>query len=544
MSGDQDANGSLSLKDRFNDRPVMSGLFIILFLLSVAATTYIFRKYLGYIFYLWTSSINVDEKKFFTQYHNIFFAPLALYMIVRNTFKLWSGGTKNYYGILFVVFSFALCLFGGFSSIYYVANIGFVLSLTGLCVAYWGLGWVRVNWNALILLLVIIPLPQFILINIYTRFAAVISRLSVYIAQASGLTVFIDGNVINFGSISKHVMEVGAPCAYLFFFVALGVSLLYFLRPGVIQYAATLLAGPVILFGFAVIRTIVMVWIANARDSGAVNAFYSMTSGGNFLAAVIVSQLLLFAAMKYLDFHREKVTGGNVAPRGVSLMRFGWPEMRSPLIASAATAFILSVSIFSGIHVSSGDREMPHRNFHDFPLVLGAWKGSKVPVDPEMLKSMQLKDNLSADYFSNDGTDKVNIWVAYYGNQRPGASIHSPKACLPGSGWEMYDDKLISAEWFQNYKKDVKINRAIMKIGSDKQLTYYWYNVAGKTITNEYAMKWYIFWNKMIRSRTDGALIRLITPIKEGEPPDAADSRLRRFMNNLAPILPPYVPHA
>ena len=81
-----------------------------------------------------------------------------------------------------------------------------------------------------------------------------------------------------------------------------------------------------------------------------------------------------------------------------------------------------------------------------------------------------------------------------------------------------------------------------MKMGNHNQLVYYWFEGRGRNITNEYLAKWYIFWDSLTRSRTDGALVRLVTYVPDGADINEADRRLFNFINEFYPLLSDYVP--
>ena len=88
----------------------------------------------------------------------------------------------------------------------------------------------------------------------------------------------------------------------------------------------------------------------------------------------------------------------------------------------------------------------------------------------------------------------------------------------------------------------IRVNRAEVKSGDNKLLAYYWFQQRGRIITNEYLVKWFIFWDALTKNRTDGAMVRLITDIKPDEGFDNADERLRDFVRILNPHLSAYIP--
>ncbi len=83
----------------------------------------------------------------------------------------------------------------------------------------------------------------------------------------------------------------------------------------------------------------------------------------------------------------------------------------------------------------------------------------------------------------------------------------------------------------------------IIQKGDDEQLVYYWFQQRGRVVTNEYLVKWYLFWDALTRNRTDGALVRLMTNVNPGRNLADADERLTSFANGVASQLQNYVPN-
>ena len=78
--------------------------------------------------------------------------------------------------------------------------------------------------------------------------------------------------------------------------------------------------------------------------------------------------------------------------------------------------------------------------------------------------------------------------------------------------------------------------------GLSRQLVYYWFEQRGKRLTNDYAAKASVVYDSLTMGRTDGALVRFVTPILENEEETEADARMQRFMADLLPKLPLYIP--
>lgn len=174
-------------------------------------------------------------------------------------------------------------------------------------------------------------------------------------------------------------------------------------------------------------------------------------------------------------------------------------------------------------------------------MVLNSWNGKTESMDRIYVDTLHLDDYLLASYV-NSRQQAVNLYVAYYASQSKGASIHSPRACLPGGGWEM---KSLTQRVVDGVRADsqlLQVNRAEIQLGENKQLVYYWFQMHGRGISNEYLLKWYVFWDALTRNRTDAALIRVITPIRSGESFVDADTRLIDFMKTLNSQISDYVP--
>jgi EpsI family protein len=151
---------------------------------------------------------------------------------------------------------------------------------------------------------------------------------------------------------------------------------------------------------------------------------------------------------------------------------------------------------------------------------------------------LKLTDYLLANY--RNGRDSINLYLAYYASQRKGQSVHSPRSCLPGGGWQMTNLQRIPV--LKEQELDLTVNRAEIQWHTDKQIVYSWFNQRGRQLTNEYLVKWYLLLDALTRNRSDGALVRLITPIKPGEEMAMGDRRLQTFAAEIFPRLNPYIP--
>ena len=179
--------------------------------------------------------------------------------------------------------------------------------------------------------------------------------------------------------------------------------------------------------------------------------------------------------------------------------------------------------------------------FVDFPLAVGEWAGRREPIEDIYLDTLKLDDYLMANY-RKPASPAVNFYVAWYDSQQAGRSVHSPRGCLPGGGWQIKEFDQVEVPGVAVDGVGLRVNRALIAMGPNRQLVYYWFQQRGRVLTNEYLVKWYLFWDSLTRRRSDGALVRLTVPLAEGQDVAEADRQLADFARETAPLLRAYVP--
>lgn len=107
-----------------------------------------------------------------------------------------------------------------------------------------------------------------------------------------------------------------------------------------------------------------------------------------------------------------------------------------------------------------------------------------------------------------------SVYVGYYESQRQGTSIHSPKNCLPGAGWEALQNGTHS---IQTPSGRVTVNRYLLKRGAQSALVLYWYQGRGRIEANEYRVKYDLLKDSVLRQRSDEALVRIVVPVQTTE---------------------------
>ena len=135
----------------------------------------------------------------------------------------------------------------------------------------------------------------------------------------------------------------------------------------------------------------------------------------------------------------------------------------------------------------------------------------------------------------------VSLFIGYFPTQRTGQSIHSPQNCLPGAGWTFSSSKTIYLE--RPELKNYAVGEYLITNGNARQVVLYWYLAHGRSIANDYVAKAYMMLDAIRSNRTDGALIRLVTPLEPNESLATAQTRVINFADRFVPMLPRYIPN-
>ena len=178
------------------------------------------------------------------------------------------------------------------------------------------------------------------------------------------------------------------------------------------------------------------------------------------------------------------------------------------------------------------------------PKQIGVWRGSDQPIEQSVLDILGRGDFLNRVYADSapgqGATPEVGLFIGFFPTQRTGQTIHSPQHCLPGAGWTFESSKYtqMRAEDGTNYQ----VGEYVITNGETKQFVLYWYQAHGRSVANEYVSKFYLIADAMRYNRTDGALVRVITPIQGGESVDNARQRALSFTSKMATQLPRIIP--
>jgi EpsI family protein len=202
------------------------------------------------------------------------------------------------------------------------------------------------------------------------------------------------------------------------------------------------------------------------------------------------------------------------------------------------TAALLMGSFVLLNSVSHGERIIPRQPLAQLDYGLGEWSGKEQPLPEETQKAVGVSDYTHRIYQARGGPP-IELYVGYYASQRTGDTIHSPKNCLPGAGWEPVHAGYIKIPVGSG--REIQVNEYLIQQDQNRQLVFYWYQGRGRIIASEYLGKFWMVVDAISRNRTDGALVRLNTFTNDDE--TAARSRLIAFTQVLSAPLDKLIPN-
>ena len=479
------------------------------------------------------------------EYSHGFIIPfIAAFMMYqkRHEFRQFTYG-GSWAGALLVVSATLLCIAGRMAVVSTMGQYAFVLSIAGLLLALLGWKAFKVILPAVVLLAFMVKLPTFIFNNLSGQLQLISSEIGVWFIRLFNISVYLEGNVIDLGMLKLQVVEACSGLRYLFPLMALSYILANFYRAPFVWKALLFVSSmPVTVlmnsFRIGAIGVTVEYW-GKKMAEGFLHDFEGWVV---FMAAFIVLllEILIFNWIRRDSRSLAEVLylGGDDAdttPETVETQRIPRPFYLSMVV----------LMLFVGVNqtLSISETVYPQREqLSHFPMWVDGRLGTASALEPIYLNALQVDDYLLADYRSA-GSTPVNLYVAYYNVQAEGAgTIHSPRSCLPGSGWQI---KSISQEDLADviYQgKALHVNRAVIAKDDQQLLVYYWMQQRGRIITNEFMAKWWIFWDRLTRGRSDGALVRVMTEIDQFGDVGQSDIKLHRFVQNIMPQLPRFIP--
>jgi len=432
-------------------------------------------------------------------------------------------------GLAVVALALAQLLLGSLAGELFTERSSLVVLLAGLVLYLFGRGVFRGALLPLGYLVLMVPLPYIVYDLAAFPLRLFVSRVSVGFLQLFGILVQRDGNVIVFPTIVLEVADACSGLRSLMSLLALGIAYAFFLPISPLKRVLLILCAlPVAIFANAA-RVIMTGFLAQYWGAQAAQGFFHEFAGLLVFALALALLLGIGALFQEEGCGTQPVGGAPVTPATPG----GTPGLTRRILA----VWVL-LGLFGAYQLSRGEPPAPpKRPFSGFPVEVNGWRElSRDTLDSQTLETLKPTDYLSRSYVDRDGA-VVRLYLGYHGGGPGAGEIHSPKHCLPGSGWLQLSSQ---RSWVDCAQGRVNLVQAVYALGGSRELFYYWFQVRDRTLSDEYALKWAEMVNALLSRRRDATFVRITAATGLGgrRAPESAE----RFIRDFYPVIRGFLP--
>lgn len=176
------------------------------------------------------------------------------------------------------------------------------------------------------------------------------------------------------------------------------------------------------------------------------------------------------------------------------------------------------------------------------PGVLGNWQLLyETPIESDVAELLKADDTVSRMYRSPDGRNQASLFVAYFKSQKGGVAPHSPKVCLPGSGWTPLNSEIIAVQLPGRDHLD-HVNRYTIAKGDNKSVVIYWYQSHDRIVASEYMAKLYSMYDSIRYRRSDTSMVRIVVPLLDKDDEARGQAVAKDFLDSAFPSVANVLP--
>lgn len=462
--------------------------------------------------------------------HGLLLVPVALVLAYRQGVRPGARGQPAL-GIALIVAAVVLRYVAAVAAEAFFARSAVALAGAGLVTYAWGLRQLLAWWLPVALIALALPLPEIVLSALALPLQMQASKIGAALLEWRQVPVVLTGNVLR---IPGHDLFVTEACSGLRSLAAL-LSLGVLLGGLIAKHPLTRIAIVAISIPIAVLLNGVRVFLTGFLvlfvSPKAADGFSHMTEG--WLMFVVAFGLLALVTMIAVKIER-RVLGQRSKVEGQNERQAAQPSDIRPQTSSprpqtfsrvrlALPATVMALGI---ILIQSTTRQRAVQlsaPLNTMPLALAGYNGSDRPVTEEERRVAGMTDYVFR-VFSRDTTALFSVYVGYYESQATGRTIHSPRNCLPGAGWQQVESgqKSLTVDG-----RNVTVNRYLLANGPSQAVVYYWYQGRGRVAWSEYGVKWDLLRDAAKHGRTEEALVRVMVPLEQATSGTAAELEAR-----------------
>jgi exosortase D (VPLPA-CTERM-specific) len=500
----------------------------------VLLTAWLYGPILARLFLQW-----VGPKRDPNFEHGIFVPAFALFVLWQNRHKLKSIELHpSWAGLPLIICALLMAAVGVLGAENFTSRVSLLLLLAGLIILFGGWRLFRAVLFPWAFLFLMIPIPAIIFQQITFPLQMLASKVASGLLPLLGVPVLREGNVITLAAMPLEVAEACSGIRSLLSLVTLAIIYGYLMDSR--KWVQVLLA-------FSAVPIAVMANSFRIVGTGLLVQYWSPDKAMGFFHGFEGWLIFLVSLVMLFGLHQIILRLSGQAPdvATTTAQPANGPTSRARTNGSqprfVVVAVLMAVTALS-LEARSRNEVLPKReSLSSLPSQLGAWTGSDQSIDQQQLDILGAGEFLLRDYTNSiKPQPPIGLFLAYFPSQKAGDTIHSPNHCLPGAGWVPVQRRVIQIGRPDGYS--FPANRYVISKSGERALVLYWYLAHDRAVASEYWAKYYLVADSIRMNRSDGALVRLITPIYGRETPDAAQARVMNLGSQLIPILNNYIP--
>ena len=446
-------------------------------------------------------------------------------------------------GVAVLLFAVAFGAIGKLSGIDDVVAYALILWVGALLLISFGWSTGKHFWPPVLHLVYMLPLPGVLYYKTSTWLQMVSSEFGVWLLHLIDVPVYLEGNIIDLGVYKLHVAEACSGLRYLFPILSFSYIFAVLYRGPMWHKAILLLAAAPITVVMNSVRIAFAGWLANYAGLEYLEGFSHFFEGWVIFMICVV--MLFILAWSLLFFHPQKLGLIEALDLDTSGLGAQAARVRLTRCSNAMISAVVIVGLAAlawQLRPEVEQRSIERDPFLLFPRQVGEWESSPtIPLTAAVEQELGADDYHSVELSKEDAIAPVGLFMAWYEDQNNGGT-HSPEICLPGAGWEIAWLERVDIGAELGLGEAYPINRAIIQKGGQRMMAYYWFEQHGRHIAWDYAAKFWLLWDGITVGRTDGALVRLLTPISGEETEAQAEARLSDVFLDTIELLPRYMP--
>lgn len=478
--------------------------------------------------------------------HGPIIPMVSLYLFLRELRRMPEPAAHirdGWPGLAVMAGALALAILGNLMKVPDIVTYALIFWVSGVVLSIFG--WQRGRHHQLPVfhLIFMLPLPQILYWKLATYLQWISSVIGVWLVSQAGVAVYLDGNVIDLGVYKLQVAEACSGLRYLFPILSFSYLFAILYRGPLWHKLLLLLSAAPITVMMNSVRIAIIGWLVDRYGIGQAEGFLHFFEGWViFLICVGILFTMASTLQRFAPVPMSLSQAIDLDFEGFGGIFARLLRIRASRFLGLATALTIAVAALWQF-VPDPSVNLPDRDpLALYPLKVGGWHGDTAQLEPDIEKILGADDYLNAIYQAPAEKDVVALFVAYYKKQTEGQGIHSPQVCLPAGGWEVSKLSQVPVDMTAAGYGRFTANRAIIQKGLNRQLVYYWFEGRGERLANDYRAKLNVLIDSLTKGRTDGALVRYVTPIGAEETDADAEARLLRFMGESLQPLPRFVP--